>query len=83
MDDPLRETYSVEIIEWIISCIKRLTGNVNSASGIKILSNQKPEEIDAQGTDPLYELKETEEHVRVKIFQTIIYSKRALPVYSF
>ena len=27
---------------------KRFTGNVNSASEIKILSNQKPHEIDVQ-----------------------------------
>ena len=38
----------LEIIEWINSCIKRLTSNVNSASEIKILSNQKLQEIDAQ-----------------------------------
>ena len=38
----------LEIVEWINSCIKRLIGNVNSASEIKLLSNQKPQEIDAQ-----------------------------------
>ena len=47
-----------QIIEWINSCIKRLTGNVNSASEIKILSNQKPQEINAQLTDRFYKLKE-------------------------
>ena len=39
------------------ACIKRLTGNENSASEIKILSNKKPQEIDAQETGRLYELK--------------------------
>ena len=42
-----------------------MTGNVNSASEIKILSNQKPQEIDAQETGRFYEQK-TDEHVRVK-----------------
>ena len=44
-------------IEWINSCIKHLIGNVNSASKIKILSNLKPWETNAQKTDRLYELR--------------------------
>ena len=58
------------------ACIKRLTGNENSASEIKILSNKKPQEIDAQETGRLYELKKkkTKENIRVRIFrQSIIY----------
>ena len=38
----------LEIIEWINSWIKGLSGSVTSAPEIKILSNQKPQEIDAQ-----------------------------------
>ena len=51
------------------ACIKRLTRNENSASEIKILSNKKPEEIDAQETGRLYELKKkkTKENIRVRI----------------
>ena len=38
------------------------------------MSNQTPQEIDAQETDGLYELEKAEEHVRVRILQSIIYS---------
>ena len=53
---------------------KTLDWNVNSASEIKILLNQKPQEIDAQGTDRIYKLKKTEENVRVRILQSILHS---------
>ena len=36
---------------------KHLIGNVNSASKIKILSNLKPRETDAQKAERLYELR--------------------------
>ena len=77
MNNPLLKTYSN--IKWINSRIKCLIGNKNSAlsaSEIKILSSQKPQEIDAQETDRLNMLvvKKKEEHVCVRILRSIIYS---------
>ena len=45
--------------------------------------NPKPKEIDAKETDQLYQLKETEEHVFVRVFRSKIYSvyKKLLPRY--